>query len=547
MAHPEGKKLMRHRFLTALGLAAVLAAAPVGAALAQTGSSGGSTHDDAVVATDKGPVRGTVAAGHRTFEGIPYAAPPVGALRWTPPRPASAWTTTRAATRRGNDCPQVAGLLGDRPSETEDCLYLNVTTPRRTKGRVPVLFFVHGGGFYSGSAALYRAERLAEKGDVLVVTANYRLGVFGFLAHPSLDGQVGGQSGDYGLQDQQAALRWVQRNATSFGGDPDNVTLVGESAGSVSTCSQLAAPSSAGLFDRAIMESGPCAVTTEWPYQDGGNWYPRSRAVAENEGTAAAKTLGCTDPATAATCLRGKTTAALLTVSGGGQGFGPVYGGGFLPVSPSQAVATGRFNQVPVMHGTTRDEHRLFVYGVEYFTGHTTTAKGYRADLRATFGPDRAAAVLARYPLRDYASPSLALAAVWTDYSWSCPALSTDRSFSKTVPTYAFEFADTKAPWSASAPPATFPLGAFHAAELQYLFNDEQFPGPATAAQRQLSDEMIGYWTRFAHTGDPNGPGTPEWQRFRGPAGHVQSLAPSGGIRPVDLGREHRCEFWQGL
>jgi para-nitrobenzyl esterase len=528
--------------MAAIGVGLAVALAGTGIAVADSGRAGTATADGPIVVTGSGAVRGTVGADHRSFQGIPYAQPPVGESRWAPPRPAARWSGTRDATKRGNDCAQTAGFLGDAPSDSEDCLYLNVTTPRRLDGRkVPVMFFVHGGGFYSGSGALYRAERLAADGEVVVVTFNYRLGVFGFLAHPSL----GVRAGNFGLEDQQSALRWVRSNAASFGGDPDNVTLIGESAGSVSTCAHLAAPSSAGLFRRAVMQSGPCDLTTQWPYLDG-SWLPRSRDVAEDQGRTLATAVGCADPATAVACLRGASVSTLLAASAGGQGYGPVFGaGGLLPISPKQALATGRFNKVPVLHGTTRDEHRTFVGAIEQFTGHVVTADDYRGDITAFFGDD-AARVLTRYPLGDFDSPSLALAAVWTDSAWACTALATDRSLGRQVPTFAYEFADEQAPWSVDGPRPSFPTGAFHASELQYLFHDEQFPGPETAAQRRLSDQMIGYWTRFAHTGDPNGAGLPGWPQFHGTAGRVQSLAPGqGGIGPVDLGGEHRCDFWQ--
>jgi para-nitrobenzyl esterase len=511
-----------------------IAALMVSAAMAATGAH--LPTDAAVVHTDTGAVRGTVTAEVRTFQGILYAAPPVGDLRWRSPQPAKPWSGVRDATRPGNDCPQTAGFLGDAASLTEDCLFLNVTTPRHPgTGRLPVVVFVHGGGFYSGSARLYGAQKLADQGDVMVVTPNYRLGVFGFLADPSLGGD---RSGNFGLEDQQAALRWVQRNATAFGGDPRNVTLAGESAGSASTCSQLAAPSSRGLFQRAIMDSAPCAEDGEWPYADG-NWYPRPRSVAYRQGAALAKDLGCTEAA----CLRKASVASLLDKSLGGQGYGPVYGGGFLPVSPAQAIATGRFAQVPVIHGTTRDEHRLFVAAIEDMSDHVTTAEDYRAEIESVLGAD-ADRVLAEYPLGDFASPSLALATVWTDRAWACPALRTDEGFARNVPTYAFEFADENAPWASDVAAPDFPTGAFHAAELQYVFEDAQFPGPVTAAQRRLSDQMISYWSNFAHDGDPNGGGTPRWNRFQPAAGVVQSLAPER-IGSVDLGAEHRCGFWE--
>ncbi len=504
----------------------------------------------ATVRTDSGPVAGTVSADHRLFQGIPYAAPPVGALRWASPRPPARWSAPRDASRPGSICPQTGDFLGNESSENEDCLTLNVTTPRRTTTRpLPVMVWIHGGGFYSGSGGIYGAEQLATRGDVVVVTVNYRLGLFGFLAHPSLDAAAGQQrSGNFGLEDQQAALRWVRRNAAAFGGDPRSVTLFGESAGGASTCAHLAAPGSAGLFHRAIVQSGPCALTTQWPYPDGGNWVARPRATAEKAGLAVAAKLGCDDPATAVTCLRAKPVANLLAASDGGQGFGPVVGDGVLPVNPKQALATGRFNKVPVMHGTTSDEHQTFQAAIDEFTGHPATAAEVRTELETILGHDEAVAVLARYPLGDYASPSAALAAIWTDYTWSCTGLSTDRLLARSVPTYAFEFADKQAPWFSDWTPPSFPTGAYHAAELQYLFTGAYSSAQLSPAQRRLSDQMISYWTRFAHTGDPNGPTTPRWPTFRPTSEHTQSLAPGPhGIKPVNLDRTHRCDFWQSL
>jgi para-nitrobenzyl esterase len=500
--------------------------------------------DPGVVRTEAGAVRGAVAADHRTFQGIPYAAPPVGALRWTSPRPAARWSGTRDATAPGNACAQSFGPFGGAPSDTEDCLYLDVTTPRRSSGRAPVLVWLHGGGFVSGSGGSFGAARLAAQGGVVVVTINYRLGVFGFLAHPALDGARGQQrSGNFWLEDQQAALRWVHRNAAAFGGDPGNVTLVGESAGAMSGCAHLVAPASAGLFRRMIMQSGPCALTTQWPNRGGGSWLPRTREQAETSGAAIAAGLGCPDVATAAACLRALPTGQLLagTLPVLGFLFGPVVGGGVLPADPARGVATGRFARVPVLVGTNHDEHRLF--DLELLTGQPTTEAFYAAEVTANLGPERAAQVLARYPVSAYGgSAGLALATAWTDYTWACRALATERQLAARVPTYAYEFADENAPWLVGAPPMSFPSGAYHGAELPYLFSGAY--GPLDVAQQRLSDTMIGYWTRFARTGDPNGGGGPAWPRFRPGGGYVQSLAP-GAIGRVDLGREHSCDFWR--
>ena len=206
-----------------------------------------------------------------------------------------------------------------------------------------------------------------------------------------------------------------------------------------------------------------------------------------------------------------------------------------LPKTPAKALATGDFAHVPVIQGTTHDEHRTFVAAIESFTGHTVTDADYRKDVEDFFGKEKAEKILARYKDKN---PSTALAGVWTDSAWSCPALQTDRLLSAQVPTYAYEFADEKAPWASDGSAPSFPTGAFHAAELQYLFDDEQFRTPLTVAQEHLSKEMIGYWTRFAHTGNTG------WPRFDG--NHVRSLTTAGPDR-TDLAKEHRCGFWQSL
>lgn len=233
-------------------------------------------------------------------------------------------------------------------SEHEDCLYLNVTTPRRPGRGKPVVVWLHGGAFQFGAGSDYGAGRMAALGDVVVVTVNYRLGAFGFLAHPELAG-----SGNYGLADQQAALRWVRRNAAAFGGDPGNVTIAGESSGARSVCAHLVAPASQGLFHRAVVQSEPCTMV-DWPATDGTPeaeppGFPRSRAVAERQGVRYAEALGCADVA----CLRGKTPAELL---GTPEWFAPTHGTAVLPVDPAVA---GWVARVPVLHGITRDEYRI--------------------------------------------------------------------------------------------------------------------------------------------------------------------------------------------
>ncbi|ROQ66681.1 para-nitrobenzyl esterase [Streptomyces sp. 840.1] len=497
-----------------------------------------------VVRTDTGSVEGRLGRDTRMFQGIPYAAPPVGRLRWASPRPAASWPGVRSATEPGSRCAQAGGLI-DRQSLSEDCLYLNVTTPLRGSARaLPVMVWIHGNGYINGAGSLYDAQRLARTGKVIVVSFNYRLGIFGFLDHPALDhGAARHLSGNFGLEDQQAALRWVRRNAAAFGGDPANVTIFGESAGGTSVCAHLAAPGSAGLFQKAILQSAQCAGRKWSPGP--ATWFPLPRAERERHGLDVAAEAGCPDLRTAATCLRGTSVPELLKWSDYGLGSGPSVGGGVLPVSPERAFATGRFNRVPVIQGTTRDEHRLFTAAIEAVTGSTTTEADYRQQIGALFSTGDAARVLARYPTGRFHSPGEALSTVISDWAWGCTVLDRDQALDRYVPTYAYEFGDDEAPWFSSLKKPGFPTGAFHGSELQYLFDDEQLPGPATAAQHRLADTMVRYWARFAHTGDPNGDGAAPWPRF-GTARHVQPLQP-GRTEPVDLAQEHRCGFWQGI
>ncbi|GGV31093.1 carboxylesterase/lipase family protein [Streptomyces spectabilis] len=505
----------------------------------------GPAADRPVVVTDHGPVRGRSHDAYDTFEGIPFAAPPTGPLRWRDPRPARPWQGVRDAGAPGPQCPQFP-MLGSGPATgSEDCLTLNVTAPSSPapgRGR-PVMVWVHGGAFTFGSGSTYRAERLAVRGDTVVVTLNYRLGVLGFFGHPELRGAT-----NFGLADQRAALRWVRANAARFGGDPGRVTLFGESAGALSTCAHLTSPKSAGLFQRAALQSGSCmtafprgAVVPAQPRYE--PFVPRSRT--ETAGVAAAATLGCVRPGDTLDCLRRLSTDELVTPALM-QTFSLVsYGGGGLPLRPDRALEKGRFHRVPVVQGTNRDEMRLFL-ALTQSTTPIPDARAYRARLAHSFGAS-APAVEARYPLADHPSPGLAWAALVTDASFTCGALRADRALAARVPTYAYLFSDANAPRLPGLPVvAGYPYGAAHGFELAYLFPRATVP-EFTPEQRALADHMTAYWTRFATTGDPNSPDTPEWPRF-GPGPTVQSLAPgAGGIRPVDAAAAHHCAFWDRL
>ncbi|MBB5118267.1 carboxylesterase [Streptomyces eurocidicus] len=526
-----------------LALSSLLTAA--GTAPAADAAARGPGDDRPVVTTDHGPVRGRSHGTYDTFEGIPFAAPPTGPLRWRDPRPAPSWHEARDAGAPGPQCPQFPVLAPGPATGSEDCLTLNVTTPSgRAAGRGrPVMVWVHGGGFQFGSGSPYRAERLAVQGDTVVVTVNYRLGVLGFFGHPELRGAT-----NFGLADQRAALRWVRANAARFGGDPGRVTLFGESAGSLSTCAHLTSPGSAGLFQRAVLQSGSCStgfprgaiLPTQPRYQP---FVPRSRT--EAAGAAAAATLGCARPGGTLDCLRRLGTDKLVTPELMEKFSLVSYGGGGLPLRPDRALEKGRFHRVPVVQGTNEDEMRLFL-ALTQSTNPIHDARAYRARLTYSFGTS-ATAVEKRYPLRSYASPGLAWAALLSDASFTCGALRADRALAAHVPTYAYLFGDVNAPRMAELPAVDgYPYGAAHGFEMPYLFPMETVPA-FSPEQRALADRMTGYWTRFAATGDPNSPGAPGWPRS-GRGATVLSLAPgAGGIRPVDAAAAHQCGFWDRL
>ncbi|MFE6160526.1 carboxylesterase/lipase family protein [Streptomyces sp. NPDC056486] len=520
-------------------LAALTVTAGAGTATAGTGTTDGT--GPSVVRTDKGSVRGTVTDTVRTFEGIPYAAPPTGERRWAPTAPAKKWRGIKDATEPRSACPQTGLTPPAGPkSDTEDCLFVNVTTPRAepTKPR-PVMVYLHGGDHTDGEGAMHGAQRLAAQGDVIVVTVNYRLGALGYLAHPGLEkGSRRGESGNYGFLDQQAALRWVRHNASAFGGNPDNVTLFGQSAGSHSACAHLVAPSSAGLFDRVISQSGPCASTAG----------KTSRAAALRQGE---KTAADIENMPGVKNWRKAPVEDLIHPFGQGPGYSPVYGGKLLPLAPEEAFATGRFNKVPVLQGINHDEMRAMVYGMELAKKQTTgdpdatiDAADYRDRLDEEFGKEKAATVAARYPVSAHDdTPALALAAALTDAQFAKPSLDTGRALAGHVPTYSYEFAEKETPWYADPmyPKPGFPAGAGHLFELPYLFEIDDYE-KLDPAQRDLSDAMIRVWTDFARTGKA------DWKPTTPAEPHTQSLASGpGGIRPVDFAEDHRYDFWKSL
>jgi para-nitrobenzyl esterase len=530
-------RLQRRLGLLLCAAVAVAAATPPGPATAaaagpDAAGPGGAGHP--IVGTSDGPVRGLETAAGIEFRGIPYAAPPVGPLRWRPPRPVAHWSGVRDATRFGSPCAQNASAFGTA-STSEDCLFLNVsTTPGALKGpKRPVMVWIHGGSLNVGEGDGYDPATLVRDG-VVVVTINYRLGALGWLAHPALrDGD--GAAGNYGFMDQQAALRWVRRNIHAFGGDARNVTIFGESAGGLSVLAHLVSPASRGLFAKGIVESGNYAPTLA------------SQSAAEAAGRAFATDAGCADQAAA--CLRALPVSTILaSESHGVGGYQPIIDGKELTQSIRPALDKGEFNRVPVMVGSNRDEWRLIV-AIEELLGSPVTAENYQdkiqSDLRVT--PSVAASIAARYPLSAYPSPSLALGAAGTDRVYACTADAADRSLSKYVPTFAYEFNDENAP-QVFLPPVSFPYGAAHASEVPYLFAHVFGTAPALSPdQRQLADTMERYWTGFARRGLPSSAGGPFWPRFTGPAHEVQSLVPPRPRVENDFATVHQCGFWSTL
>jgi para-nitrobenzyl esterase len=450
----------------------------------------------------------------------------VGALRWQPPRPAASWPGIREAARFAPHCPQSSSPFG-LASASEDCLYLNVFAPARTSGRdLPVIVWIHGGKMVVGESDDYDPAALVQDGAV-VVTINYRIGALGFLADAALAASPGGPSGDYGLMDQQAALRWVQHNIRAFGGDPGDVTVAGESAGGLSTLVQLASPGARGLFQRAIVQSGTYQLLQQ------------SLASAESAGAAFATRAGC--GSNTAACLRALPVSAILHSED--SGYFPDVDGAVLRQPIATALASGQFSHVPVIIGTNHDEWRLFVGLARLVGGAPVTAANYVADLSSTFGmpASQAAGVAREYPLSSYPSPVAALGAVGTDAIFACPAVTAARDLSKYTPTYAYEFSDEGAP-ERFLPPFGFPYGAAHASELQYLFDlgNTAYQGTLSAPQQQLARAMRTYWTNFAKAGVP----AASWPAFTAASPRGLSLVPPLPAPGTGFAAEHHCSLW---
>jgi para-nitrobenzyl esterase len=512
-----------------------------------------------------GPLDGTDAKDMVSFKGIPYAAPPVGALRWMPPAPPAKWSKPRAAKAFGKSCAQITtlGPFAGPANANEDCLYLNVLAPKGAQKKLPVLFWIHGGGHVDGRSDDYDPVKLVRAG-LVVVTINYRLGLFGYLAHPALDSE-GHLFGNYGSLDQQQALRWVRDNIASFGGDPGNVTIGGQSAGGSAASVQVVSPLAKGLFHRAIFQSG------------GTNSTMTPLAFAQARGLKFAAAAGCDKGRSAAiaACLRALPAQKILQLSGTASANGPyinglMVDGRIVPEKPIDLYRSGRFNPVPLMSGMVADEGNFNIGITEYFSGpprKALTAEDFKAYAARTYGGNAGpggsppayakgtvAAVLAHYPVANHASAQRAQDALMTD-PLLCRARLVSRILAQRIPVYAYRFDEITAPSYFPAMPGYEPR-AYHTADLQFLFagyhgGPDGIAHPLNKAQQKLSDEMVRAWANFARTGNPNGAGDAPWPRFTGKEGTAQYLSQnipaSSTVSDAGFVARHQCGFWDSI
>ena len=509
---------------------ASLRAALLAAVMMAGGPPVSAATDGAVVLTQNGPVKGLAEDGVGRFLGIPYAAPPIGDLRWRPPRPAASWTEPRPAFEFADHCAQNA-VVGDfsASSRSEDCLYLNVFAPSGAgpSPALPVMVWLPGGGFTTGESDDYDGSALVKQGNVIVVTLNYRLGILGSFASPSVRAQT--ESANYGLLDQQFAMQWVQHNIAAFGGDPQNVTVFGESAGADATLANVLSPGSKSLLRHAIIESSAYLVKTT----------PLQAAQANARGFAEA--AGCPDQS--ATCLRGLTVAQILKVQA------PYFSsliidGVSLPEEVEPALRNGRFNHVDIINGTNHEELRWYLalarlakINVMKFSVVESLREMYHdlpARIADTYKPDPAL------------TPDETLVQALTDGIFACPARRLDRWASAFTKVFAYEFADSDAPQYTQAP--GFRIGTGHTSELQYIFPGfHGASGAKTAlspAQARLSDDMIRTWTNFARSGNPSGEGTALWPAYQPASDNFETFGPPGPGQATEFAGVHHCQLW---
>ena len=471
------------------------------------------------VATETGLVRGVVEKDLTVYRGIPFAAPPVGERRWRAPQPAAQWEGVRSADTFEPDPYQGDG----KGAVSEDCLYLNIWTPAKSAGdKVPVLVWIYGGGFSFGSNStpVHNGEHLARKGVVLV-TINYRVGPLGFLAHPELSAESPRQtSGNYGLLDQIAGLRWVQRNIAAFGGDPDRVTIFGESAGGISVSMLCASPEAKGLFRGAISQSGGSFGPTRPTTYPGENM--RTLAQAEQSGVEYVTKAGVASIAD----LRQLPPERLPAGWGSGAAW-PIVDGWVIPDDQYRLYEAGRYNEVDILVGYNSDEGLSFA--------REKTPAEYIANTRQRYGP-HAAALLAAYPAAADAVPKTArdlmrdAAFGWQTWAWATLQARTGQS------KVFYYYFDQHPERPVGSPAADH--GMPHGVDVPYVFQtlDRQDP-QLTAGDWAISDIVSTYWTNFAKRGDPNGPGVPVWPPFTDrdrPVMYFKNTAQPGPVPSAD-------------
>ena len=534
---------------------------------------------DLIVPTKEGSVQGFYTKGISEFLGIPYAAPPVGDLRWRPPVAHEPWGNVLKATAYGPTCAQISelGVYAGPPNSNEDCLYLNVFTPAVGRHEnLPVIVYFHGGG-EEGESNDFDGSKLALQGDTVVVTLNFRLGLFGVLAHPALDNEIDSEDNDghlfanYNILDQQFALHWIHDNIANFGGDPSNVTLSGQSYGAKATTYQILSPLAKGLFQKAILESALVYLGST------------PLGLAEQRGVAFAVAAGCgsgTGPDVAA-CLRALPASKIQALEGNGVAYdddgdtgrasyvvsGAISDGQILPTDEIQAYETGNFNHVPIITGSTEDEGAFFIAPREYYESPRTpfTEAQFVAAVTATYsgnaGPGgsppaypagTAQRVLAQYPLSNYPSPQLQWVAQGTD-AFACRMYHIVQLLYEQVPMYVYEFRDRTAPFYFPVMPG-FVSGAYHTGDSQYIFplyhgGPLGITHPLNANQEELSDQIVATWTNFAWTSNPNGHGNRPWPRYTGPKGRwfTEDIRPAGlsTVTDAQFVAEHKCAFWE--
>lgn len=501
------------------------------------------------VGTDKGPVCGATSEGITSYLDIPYAAPPLGDLRWQPPKPHRPWTKTLQATSRLPVCPNPST---PRAWTTEDCLDLEVRIPAGTKAgaNLPVMFEIHGGGFII-EGRTDEGDNLVRSDHVVYVYVGYRLGILGFLAHQAL----GPHSGDYGLMDQYAGLRWVRQNISRFGGNPHNVTIFGESAGGASECDAMTSPDAKGLFHKAISISAFYGYNDNivWPKGDCMQKY-FTEEEAQKIGAGFAQKVGCGDVSDVAACLR-KVPAATLVKAGGrigdpqaGGTIAPIVNGTTLPMSPVKALATGQLaSKVPLILDVAADEFNggmvTDMPGTQHVVANTPAQ--YTQLLRKQFGA-AAATVERRYPLSRYPEPApyIAYRSVMADAFTVCPMLTFNTYAAKHVPLYVDVNNNNDFLGSGGYPDKTEPIGAFHSSTLILTHSP---PDSLNPNQLVLQRQLLSGRGAFVRTGNPNTSGTPDWPRYTGPSQPVMSLLPAGDsmVLPADLlAGQHNCDFW---